>query len=81
MPHVRATLTCTRACAQLAGYLEADINIASSSSAEKMWGLVQAATKAIVVDLALIIEAKETHQLPERLLGAVRMQKINLASV
>ena len=63
------------------GYLEADINIASSSSAEKMWGLVQAATKAIVVDLALIVEAKEAHQLPERLLGAVRMQKIQLAQI
>ena len=60
------------------GHLEANINISSSASAEKMWGLVQAVVQSLVVDLALIIEAKETHQLPERLLGAVRFMKVNL---
>ena len=37
-----------------------------------MWGLVQAVVQSVVVDLALIIEAKEAQQLPERLLGAAR---------
>ena len=63
------------------GYLEADIDIASSPSAEKMWGLVQAVAKSIVVDLALIVEAKEVSQLPERLLSAVRIMKVNLAEL
>jgi len=63
------------------GYLEANINISSSSSAEKMWGLVQAVAKSIVVDLALIIESKEAHQLPEVLFGAVRMMKVRLDEV
>ena len=62
-------------------YLEADIDIASSPSAEKMWGLVQAVAKSIVVDLALIVEATEVSQLPERLLGAVRIMKVNLAEL
>ena len=60
------------------GGLEANINISSSSSAERMWGIVQAVVQSVVVDLALIIEAKEGHQLPERLLGAVRLAKIDL---
>jgi len=61
------------------GYLEADINISSSSAATKMWGMVQSVAKSIVVDLALVIESREQQQLPERLLGAVRTQRINLA--
>ena len=60
------------------GCLEADINISSSASAEKMWGIVGAVARTIVVDLAFIIEAKEAHQLPERLLGAVRILKIDV---
>ena len=60
------------------GHLEANINISSSASAEKMWGLVNAVVQSIVCDLALIIESKESHQLPERLLGAVRFMKVNL---
>ena len=46
-----------------------------------MWGLVQAVAKSIVVDLALIIESKEAHQLPEVLFGAVRMMKVRLDEV
>ena len=46
-----------------------------------MWGLVQAVTKSIVIDLALIIEAKDAHHLPEALFGAVRAMQINLAAV
>jgi len=60
------------------GYLEAEVDIASSTSAEKMWGLVQSVVQSIVVDLALVIEAKEVQQLPERLLGVVRIQKCDI---
>ena len=63
------------------GYLEANINISSNASAEKMWGLVQAVARSIVVDLALIIEAKEAQQLPEALLTAARIMKVNLAEL
>ena len=34
--------------------------------------------QSIVVDLALVIEAREAERLPERILGAVRMQRIHL---
>lgn len=60
------------------GYLEAEVDIASSTSAEKMWGLVQSVVQSIVVDLALVIEAKEVQQLPERLLGVVRIQRCDI---
>jgi len=60
------------------GYLEGNINISSSSAATKMWGLVHTVAKSIVVDLALVIEAREAERLPERILGAVRMQRIHL---
>ena len=63
------------------GYLESNINIGSSAAATSMWGLVQAVTKSIVIDLALIIEAKDAHHLPEALFGAVRAMQINLAAV
>ena len=50
-----------------------------STIARKMeLGLVQAVAKSIVVDLAIIIEAKEAHQLPERLFGAVRLMRVSL---
>lgn len=62
------------------GYLEANVDIASSGSATKMWGMVQSMVTTLVLDIAFIIEAKEAHQLPERLLGAVRCQKCDLGT-
>ena len=39
---------------------------------------MQSVVQSIVVDLALVIEAKEVQQLPERLLGVVRIQRCDI---
>ena len=59
-------------------YLEIDIDIASSSAAVNLWGLVQSVAKGLVMDLGFVIEAQEKESLPELLLAAARVHKVDL---
>lgn len=59
-------------------YLEIDIDIASSSAAVNLWGLVQSVAKGLVMDLGFVIEAQEKENLPELLLAAARVHKVDL---
>ena len=60
------------------GYLEIDVDIASSSTAVNLWGLVQGVAKGLVMDLGFVLEAQEREWLPELLLAAVRVHKVDL---
>ncbi|KAF8779075.1 hypothetical protein HU200_003042 [Digitaria exilis] len=58
-------------------FLEIDVDIGSSSVARSIIGLVLGYVTSIVVDLAILIEAKEEKDLPEYILGTVRLNRVN----
>ncbi|CDP10522.1 unnamed protein product [Coffea canephora] len=60
-------------------FLEIDVDIGSSSVARSVIGLVLGYVTSIVVDLAILIEAKEA-ELPEYILGTVRLNRVRLDS-
>ncbi|CAI9787402.1 unnamed protein product [Fraxinus pennsylvanica] len=57
-------------------FLEIDIDIGSSSVARSVIGLVLGYITSIVVDLAIVIEAQEEEELPEYILGTVRLNQV-----
>ncbi|GLT85395.1 hypothetical protein SLE2022_035860 [Rubroshorea leprosula] len=61
-------------------FLEVDVDIGSSSVARSVIGLVLGYVTSLVVDLAILIEAKEEGELPEYILGTVRLNKLQLDS-
>ena len=52
--------------------MEVDIDVGSSSVAATVVGLVQGATKSLVVDMGIVLEGHTRDELPESLLGTVR---------
>ncbi|KMT03585.1 hypothetical protein BVRB_8g192590 isoform B [Beta vulgaris subsp. vulgaris] len=61
-------------------FLEIDVDIGSSSVARSVIGLVLGYVTSLVVDLAVLIEADEETELPEHLLGTVRLSCLRLDS-
>ncbi|KAA8521246.1 hypothetical protein F0562_011917 [Nyssa sinensis] len=61
-------------------YLEIDVDIGSSTVANGVLGLVVGVITSLVVDMAFLVQANTTDELPERLLGAVRVSHIALSS-
>lgn len=59
-------------------YFEVDVDISSNSVANTVVGMVQGVTKSLVVDLAFLLEAQTEEELPENILGGVRLQNISL---
>ncbi|XP_006659442.2 protein ENHANCED DISEASE RESISTANCE 2 [Oryza brachyantha] len=58
-------------------FLEIDVDIGSSSVARSIIGLVLKYVTGLIVDLAILIEAKEERELPEYILGTVRLNHPN----
>ncbi|CAI0419374.1 unnamed protein product [Linum tenue] len=61
-------------------YLEVDVDIGSSTVANGVLGLVIGVITTLVVDMAFLVQANATDELPERLIGAVRVSHIELSS-
>ena len=59
-------------------YIEADCDVASSSMAFVLVSLLQQYAKHIVIDLAFAIEPREDDELPEAVLGTVRLSRIDV---
>ncbi|KAI4335601.1 hypothetical protein L6164_014235 [Bauhinia variegata] len=57
-------------------FLEIDVDIGSSSVARSVIGLVLGYVTSLVVDLAILVEAKEEGELPEYILGTVRLNRL-----
>ncbi|CAI0395065.1 unnamed protein product [Linum tenue] len=57
-------------------FLEIDVDIGSSSVARSVIGLVLGYVTSLVVDLAILVEGKEEAELPEFVLGTVRLNKL-----
>ncbi|KAG9452876.1 hypothetical protein H6P81_005780 [Aristolochia fimbriata] len=61
-------------------YLEIDVDIGSSTVANGVLGLVCGVITTLVVDMAFLVQANTVDELPERLIGAVRVSHIELSS-
>ncbi|XP_052297138.1 protein ENHANCED DISEASE RESISTANCE 2-like [Citrus sinensis] len=61
-------------------YLEIDVDIGSSTVANGVLGLVIGVITTLVVDMASLVQANTTDELPERLIGAVHVSHIELKS-
>ncbi|KAB2027720.1 hypothetical protein ES319_D05G051200v1 [Gossypium barbadense] len=61
-------------------FLEIDVDIGSSSVARSVIGLVLGYVTSLVVDLAILIEANDAAELPEYILGSVRLNRVRLES-
>ncbi|KAG7610804.1 START domain [Arabidopsis suecica] len=61
-------------------FLEIDVDIGSSAVARSVIGLVLGYVTSLIVDLAILIEGKEESDLPEYILGTVRLNRIELDS-
>ncbi|PKA52167.1 hypothetical protein AXF42_Ash014104 [Apostasia shenzhenica] len=61
-------------------YLEIDVDIGSSTVANGVLGLVCGVITTLVVDMAFLIQANTYEELPERLIGAVRVSHLELSS-
>ncbi|ETW04382.1 hypothetical protein H310_04667 [Aphanomyces invadans] len=61
-----------------ANYFEVDIDISSNSVANTVVGMVKGVTKVLVVDLAFLLESQAEEELPETILGTVRLQNVSL---
>ncbi|KAL8254815.1 hypothetical protein R6Q59_033036 [Mikania micrantha] len=59
-------------------FLEIDVDIGSSSVARSIIGLVLGYVTSLVVDLAILIEGREEAELPEYILGTVRLNRVRL---
>jgi len=62
-------------------YFEVDIDTGVSSMAGAIVGLVQGPAKTLVIDLAFLVEAKSGEELPEELIGVVRLRKVDLGLI
>eukprot|EP01134_Creolimax_fragrantissima_P001300 CFRG1300T1 len=58
-------------------WFEVDIDVNSDSHARNITGMVVGATKSLVIDIAFIIEAQSEEELPERVLGTVRLNRMD----
>ena len=58
-----------------AEYVEVDIDIMSSAIARGILSVVRSAAGHVTLDLAFILEGVEPGELPERILGAVRIHR------
>ncbi|KAE8713998.1 leucine-rich repeat receptor-like protein kinase TDR-like [Hibiscus syriacus] len=60
--------------------MQIDVDIGSSSVARSVIGLVLGYVTSLVVDLAILMEANVEEELPEYILGSVRLNRVRLES-
>lgn len=61
-------------------YLEIDVDIGSSTVANGVLGIVIGVMTTLVVDMAFLVQANTVDELPEQLIGAIRLSHIELSS-
>ncbi|KAF6146243.1 hypothetical protein GIB67_011715 [Kingdonia uniflora] len=60
--------------------MQIDVDIGSSTVANGVLGLVCGVITTLVVDMAFLVQAHSLDELPERLIGAVRVSHVELKS-
>lgn len=58
-------------------YLEIDYDVSSSRLAASVVDLIKSSAKHLVIELALVLEAKTEPELPERLLACVQLSRVD----
>ncbi|RMX66730.1 hypothetical protein DD238_003015 [Peronospora effusa] len=61
-------------------YFELDVDIGSSAVANRVVGLVSGYTKKLVIDMGFVLESQSSDELPERLLGSVRLIRVKFVT-
>ena len=56
------------------------MDVGSSRAAASAVGLVRGATTSLCIDMAILLEGHSDEELPERLLGTVRFDRLDLTS-
>ena len=59
-------------------YLEVDIDISANATAATVTSMVAGWSKSVVLDIAVLIEGQTPEELPEQLLGTVRLQNLDM---
>ena len=60
-----------------AGYLEISADLCGSATARRILSVVRSGTAGLVLDLALVVEGTTDAELPERVLGAARLHRVD----
>ena len=64
------------------GWFEVDVDVGSSRTAAHVVGLVQGAVKGLVIDIAVLVQGNEAPgELPEGLVGVVRLDRVDVGAV
>ncbi|KAL6216013.1 hypothetical protein ACLB2K_009240 [Fragaria x ananassa] len=63
-----------------ANYLEIDVDIASSGIAKAILRLALRYVTSVTIDMGFLVEAQTEDELPERLVGAVRICQMEMSS-
>lgn len=61
-------------------YLEIDVDIASSKIANALLHLALGAVTTVTIDMGFLVEAQTEEELPEKLIGAVRICQMEMSS-
>ncbi|CAM8879179.1 unnamed protein product [Rhodiola kirilowii] len=61
-------------------YLELDVDIGSSAIANAILHLALGYVTSVVIDMGFVVEAQAEEELPERLIGAVRISQMEMSS-
>lgn len=61
------------------GYAEVLIDLEGLAMVKTILDIVKPISNFLVIDLAFVIEGRQESELPERILGSVRVHRINLA--
>lgn len=71
--------TSYRVCTEQLNYLEVNVDVGSSSLGSNIFRLVKGYCRQLVMDLCFLVEAQADDELPEVLLGGVRMANVILS--
>lgn len=61
-------------------YLEATVDVTSTNAASYITGMVRGATRSLLIDLGFVLEGQAEEELPEALLGAYRLQYMDIGA-
>ena len=60
-------------------YIEVDIDVGSSKVATMLTGLIMASMRQLTIDLAFTLEGRSEDELPEQIIGTIRLSNVDLA--
>ena len=62
-------------------WFEVDVDVGSSRTAAHVVGLVQGAVRGLVIDVAVLVQGNGGDELPEGLVGVVRLDRVDVGAV